>query len=519
MLLTKRSQDSFRFLQQRLGVKIPLVTTLNLCGRTRKNLSKCHIHHAFIGQWQSHIFCLRSFSYSSTTAFADKRHRQLEVKEFLSSSIGNERQEIVHKLQSDDTSNSWKVVKEITNQENDKDGIHKQIQALPKKIASLLLPENYPHSVAEGYFPFVSYCFVASIAGSAAMVLSTQTLLLAVGIVGQNSTNAGVMAGALNWVMKDFMGQLGGIVFASKMGKTKAFDNDPKRWRMVAATALDGATLLEILSPLCHANMVLPVASIANIGKNIGFLTASASRASLHQSLAISGNLGDVTVKAGSQSMVASLAGTSLGIGLSTILDHEVLNFGICFVALSAIHQGCTYASLQNVPLAHFNRHRFHLAMEYYIVHGKAPSPTEIAKVEGFVPIFSTDSSTSWLRIGKPLSEVCSTPCELEDCLALVPNEKYLVQFNQNTKFVDLIFFHSANDEDLCRGMYHACLIQKEMSPDGNCLFQDIIRETYMQVDQNFSNLFEELQTQGWDISSRIDVEDEKARRIQIHKS
>merc|ERR1739847_36911 len=111
----------------------------------------------------------------------------------------------------------------------------------------MLLPDQYPHSVAQGYLGFVSFCFVASIAGSAAMVLSTQTLLLAVGIVGTNSGSSSVMAGALNWVMKDFMGQLGGIIFASQMGKTKAFDNDPKRWRMVAALALDGATMLEIL--------------------------------------------------------------------------------------------------------------------------------------------------------------------------------------------------------------------------------------------------------------------------------
>ena len=112
------------------------------------------------------------------------------------------------------------------------------------------------------------------------------------------------------------------------MGKTRAFDADPKRWRMVAAMALDGATLLEILSPLFHSSMVLPVASIANVGKNIGFLTASASRAALHQSLAISGNLGDVTAKSGSQSIMASLMGTTVGIGLSSLLEHDTFNFG-----------------------------------------------------------------------------------------------------------------------------------------------------------------------------------------------
>ncbi|OEU16350.1 DUF647-domain-containing protein, partial [Fragilariopsis cylindrus CCMP1102] len=244
----------------------------------------------------------------------------------------------------------------------------------------------YPKSVAPGYLGFASFCFTASVAGSAAMVLSTQTLLLAVGIVGQNVPQASIMAGALNWIIKDFMGQLGGIIFASRMGKTKAFDRDPKRWRMVSAIALDSATLLEILSPLFHQSLILPVASIANIGKNIGFLTASASRAALHQSLAISGNLGDVTAKSGSQSILASLVGTSLGIGLSTILQHDTFNFGICFICLSAIHQGCTFMSLRNVPLTHLNRHRLHLVLEEYIQSGNILTPIDIAKVEQFIP-------------------------------------------------------------------------------------------------------------------------------------
>ena len=243
---------------------------------------------------------LRGLASSRDTKKINSKEKMLQVKEILASNKESSN-EIFNTLQSSD-GKEWNSIA-AKERGNTNFSLQKKLKAIPTKAVRLLLPANYPHSVADGYLGFVSFCFTASIAGSASMVLSTQTLLLAVGIVGQGSsgTSAGLMAGALNWVMKDFMGQLGGIVFASKMGKTKAFDNDPKRWRMVAATALDGATLLEILSPLCHSSLVLPIASIANIGKNIGFLTASASRASLHQSLAVSGNLGDVTVKAGSQ--------------------------------------------------------------------------------------------------------------------------------------------------------------------------------------------------------------------------
>jgi len=112
------------------------------------------------------------------------------------------------------------------------------------------------------------------------MVLSTQALLLAVGV---GSACAAPFAAALNWVMKDGIGQLGGVIFASRhMGSS--IDSDPKRWRMVAALSQDVATLLEILCPL-FPGYLLCIASMVGIGKNISFLTASASRAAIHQSL------------------------------------------------------------------------------------------------------------------------------------------------------------------------------------------------------------------------------------------
>ena len=223
-----------------------------------------------------------------------------QVWDFPATSAGDDEKKCGFRYKVDTSSSTWKRV-ESTEQEKKTSSF----KELSQEALSHLLPAQYPSSVAPGYFQFASLSFTASIAGSAAMVLSTQTLLLAVGIAGSNAKEASIMAGALNWVLKDFVGQLGGVLFASQMGKTRAFDTDPKRWRILAALALDSATFIEILSPLFHTSLVLPVASVANIGKNIGFLTASASRAAIHQSLAIKGNLGDVTAKSGSQAIMA----------------------------------------------------------------------------------------------------------------------------------------------------------------------------------------------------------------------
>ncbi len=54
---------------------------------------------------------------------------------------------------------------------------------------------------------------------------------------------------------------------------------------MVSAVALDLSTAVELLSPLAPMYF-LAIASIANVGKNISFLAASASRAAIHSSFA-----------------------------------------------------------------------------------------------------------------------------------------------------------------------------------------------------------------------------------------
>ena len=387
-------------------------------------------------------------------------------------------------------------------------------QQVSRRAVTLFLPAKYPESVAPGYLKFASLCFTASVAGSAAMVLSTQTLLLAVGIVGSNAQHAGIMAGALNWVLKDGIGQLGGVLFASQMGKTKTFDADPKRWRMVAAVALDSATLLEILSPLFHSSLVLPVASIANIGKNIGFLTASASRAAIHQSLAITSNLGDVTAKAGSQSIVASLVGTTIGIGLSSLLSHDVYNFSVGFGVLALIHQGSNYLSLKSVPLIHFNRHRLHLVLTHYLEHGDILSPKDVSEKEVYIPFLPADEFRNWLTIGPQLPQVCATPEEWKFLRSVFADEQHIATINPDGR-VYLLFKQGAEGSDIVRGMMHAYLMKSMVSavedPDL------IVIESHRTLRTTYSDVLEQLQESGWKVSGDMTtVEGSKAKRIKI---
>jgi hypothetical protein len=82
---------------------------------------------------------------------------------------------------------------------------------------------------------------------------------------------------------------------------------------------MDVSSFIELLTPL-FPHLFLPLASVANVGKNISFLAASASRAAAHRAFATHENLADITAKAGSQSILCSMLGTGLGITVATAI-------------------------------------------------------------------------------------------------------------------------------------------------------------------------------------------------------
>lgn len=101
-------------------------------------------------------------------------------------------------------------------------------------------------------------------------------------------------AAAYTWVLKDGIGQLGGILFASRYGRN--FDEDIKKWRFMAMLAMNIAIYIEIMT-LRFPTYFLALASIANVGKNVCFLLASASRASINVKFAKRNNIGDISGK------------------------------------------------------------------------------------------------------------------------------------------------------------------------------------------------------------------------------
>lgn len=76
-------------------------------------------------------------------------------------------------------------------------------------ISKYLLPNGYPVSVGPDYLSFVVYQMLSMIASTASGVLSTQSLLYALGL--GSSAGTLTLAATVNWIVKDGIGQFGTV--------------------------------------------------------------------------------------------------------------------------------------------------------------------------------------------------------------------------------------------------------------------------------------------------------------------
>jgi hypothetical protein len=235
--------------------------------------------------------------------------------------------------------------------------------------------------------------------------------------------------------------------------------------------------------------------------------------------------MGCVTAKAGSQSIMASLIGTTVGIGLSSLLAHDTYNFAMGFCVLTVIHQGCNYISLKSVPLAYFNRQRLQLVMDQYLESdggAVVPDPAEVAHREVYVPLISADKTKTWLKIGAPLDAFCPVPSDLESLLAVTTGESYIICLTDDN-IIHLVFLKDAGGEDLIRGMLHASLLRQSTTMDrrGEQSSSDlaVVQSTHEEAKKVFPELLEQLHVKGWKTGTEFTtIESSDAHRLFVEK-
>lgn len=359
------------------------------------------------------------------------------------------------------------------------------------KLFKIFMPKDYPRSVSEGYLMFSLWQALGNTFGAASGVLSTSALLMALG-VGGGAVGAAVSGGVVNWILKDGLGQLGGVAFASLVSSN--FDTHPKRWKMASSIAMDLSAVVEILTPL-FPSMFLPMAAAASIGKNMSFLAASASRAGINKSFAVHSNLADVTAKAGSQTIVSTMIGTAAGVVLVTALQYAMevdpmtpmtmrtpeqshtLWSLLLFMCLSVSSLSCHYISLRHVTTTTLTVPTFDLIFSSYLSSWRARprtlpkllTPKEVACLE--VLLAAPPVRLPRLKIGSRLdslgcamsSEQWSTLLQAHDDLDYVIIVESCIASVRDMPITHLLFKETATMNSVLSGLAHAHLLRQSL--------------------------------------------------------
>eukprot|EP01083_Nonionella_stella_P291769 992559_1 len=232
-----------------------------------------------------------------------------------------------------------------------------------RKVARHYLPHDFPDSVTSNYLPYTLRTNLGTIFGSANAVLATQSLLYALGL-GYGSIP---LAATLNWILKDFSGQLLAMYLASKI--SQGFDAHVRKWRFLSALYYEASIFLEAITPLFNSQiMFLVLASVANAGKNICWLSTSASKAHIHKYMCKRENLADITGKAVSQGIATNLMGTSLGMVISIVVTiSNTINVLPIVLTLSTCHILSVYKSLNYIHDPLLNTNRCHILLKEFI--------------------------------------------------------------------------------------------------------------------------------------------------------
>ncbi|KAF9985368.1 hypothetical protein BGZ65_011021 [Modicella reniformis] len=425
----------------------------------------------------------------------------------------------------------------------------------PQTVLAVFLPKGYPDSVTPNYWPFTKWQFAHNITGSVTAVISTQALLFSMGL-GAGSIP---MAAALNWIIKDGLGQLGGVVYASFV--SDKFDSEPKRFRFQSTVAMQGANVLELLAPLWPGYFLI-IASISNIGKNMAWLASSATRAQMNKTFALRDNLGDITGKSGSQATAAGLVGTGLGVGIAAIMSHisedptvlPLIPMCLTFIPLSVFNIYSNYRSSHYVTTPSLNIPRaetlFHSVLKDLVIeqerHGKdkpmiahlqqqlerlIPSPINVARGEVFVRPYRSPFSVG-IDIEPTISRFAEQSVGTEALnrafrqMDFVQSERYYIMVDDsvargkgkglcNGKVV-IWFDKQAKGRDLIQGFCHACAARLALERKNNrdtpiktdvpsmsrSEWNEAINQAHELAIEIVPRLIEIMSQKGWDTTS-----------------
>ncbi|KAJ7567252.1 hypothetical protein O6H91_02G139000 [Diphasiastrum complanatum] len=366
------------------------------------------------------------------------------------------------------------------------------MQKVVDGFVNQFFPVGYPYSVGEGYLVYSQFRVLQHFSSAVLSVLSTQSLLFAAGL---KPTPA--QATVVSWVLKDGMQHIGKLI-GSRMGVR--MDAEPKRWRIFGAG-------LEVVSPLCP-QYFLEVAGLANLAKGVALVTARATRLPIYSAFAKEGNLSDLYAKGEAVSTVANVLGLGVGIHLASNFCASMQGKLLVSPLLSAVHLYSVVEEMRAAPVDSLNAQKTGMLVADYLKNGSIPRPAELRYRERLILPAKLYPDAGNVRAGGSLRRILRKPSHLEQLKRKFENEKFLLNFNDNT--TDLLMHQSASGEDVIRGWLLAACVTKLAGKEVDSQIissstskvasqkQDVLDRAYELMESLLPSLLNGLKEKGW---------------------
>lgn len=370
-----------------------------------------------------------------------------------------------------------------------------------------------PHGVTPSYYRFVKFRVIQRFINSIVHVLGTQSLLMGLGL----KSKALGLSAALNWVLKDALGKLVRLIWASRMGGK--FDSDAKRWRFRSSLVYALGNALEIITYV-NPQLFLLWATLANCCKQISMLTSSSTRTAIYNSFRTAENIADITAKGEAQIAVVDLLGIACGISISKKIGMNAANVVSVYLALQVTEMYCIYRMINAVEFRVLNFERLMQIVNTF-VHTQTknepvllPTPTEMAKNEKiFLPPAHLHRRA--IAFGS-LSRAKLAPDELQELLTIFENERFLLVVGQDVKNPRRMYARAHVPGENCHVVLHANATSVDIVKSTLALAilrQSLVdlssslrsRDCYPEIrlanelaDQWFPSLLRNMSAQGW---------------------
>ncbi|KAG1071290.1 hypothetical protein G6F42_026039 [Rhizopus arrhizus] len=172
---------------------------------------------------------------------------------------------------------------------------------------------------------------------------------------------------AIQWVLKDGIGEIGKLFFIKRYASS--FDSHPKTWKFVCEIFSTVGSFLQLCTSVVTPKLFLPLAAAGNMFELIHESIWIASHMTFTKHFSPNGNIGDIVAKDDAQMSTAHLMGMLTGVGLISVSHSPMFLFGV-FAVLSPINIWSTTKMLHAAKFEILNQAKLTLLSREFIDSG-----------------------------------------------------------------------------------------------------------------------------------------------------